>query len=242
MILLCLAADEAEERVVKSGIFGFILGILTVGIVLAVLAYSSGGDIAKGDFVKYKLTKITPHSEETLFEFDIKNSPKKSKKNSVTISAAPLGGKCVIKLGKRICFTAPFKPKPLTLAQCEKQKSKLGIKNCYYSVDYWAGAVSKCGGVKYMPSMEELGLIAGAFYQGNPYIGEKRSVELLKYNPEVVNLLGLKDDNFCLWSNEEYGTIGVSASGRCFFPSYTHFFVDYYRKFNSISAVCLTEE
>ena len=204
----------------KSGIFGFILGILTVGIVLAVLAYSSGGDIAKGDFVKYKLTKITPHSEETLFEFDIKNSPKKSKKNSVTISAAPLGGKCVIKLGKRKCFTAPFKPKPLTLAQCEKQ----------------------CGGVKNMPSMEELGLIAGAFYQGNPYIGEKRSVELLKYNPEVVNLLGLKDDNFCLWSNEEYGTIGVSASGRCFFPSYTHFFVDYYRKFNSISAVCLTEE
>ncbi len=226
----------------KSGIIGFIFGILAVGLVLLGLALHSGTKVATGETVKYKLTKITAHSEETLFEFDIKNKPKKLKRNEVVISAAPLGGRCVIRLGNKKCYTAPFTPKPLTMAQCERQKAKLGIKNCYYPVDYWAGAVSKCGGVKNLPSMEELGLIASAFYVGEPYIGEHNSVENLKYKSDVVNLLGLKEDNFCLWSNYEYGNIGVSASGRCFFPSYTHYFVDYYRKFNSISAVCLTEE
>ena len=93
-----------------------------------------------------------------------------------------------------------------------------------------------------MPSMRELAMIASAFYKGSPAIGERKSIENLAYNSDAVKVLNLRENNFCLWSGEEYGNLGLSASGRCFFPSYTHFFVDYYKKFDSVMAVCLTND
>lgn len=217
--------------------------ILVSGIVLAVLiVYAAATQASHGKTVKYKLTKITENSEETIFEINLKNHPIKLKKEKVYISAAPDGGKCVIKLGSGKCFSEPFFPKPLKKSQCEAQKEKLGIKGCYYSNDYWAGAVKKCGGVNNMPTMDELAMIAGALYKGTPVIGEKKSVENLTYNSEIVKVLNLKENNFCLWAGEEYGKLGLSASGRCFFPSYTHFFIDYYKKFDSVMAVCLTDD
>lgn len=219
---------------------GFV-GLLCI-VLVGCFVYFAGTYSSNGKNVKYKLTKVTENSEETIFEINIKNHPIKFKKEKVYISAAPDGGKCIIKLGRGKCFSAPFYPRPITKSQCEFNKEKLGIKGCYYQKDYWAGAVKQCGGVNKMPSMSELAMIASAFYKGSPAIGERKSIENLAYNSDAVKVLNLRENNFCLWSGEEYGNLGLSASGRCFFPSYTHFFVDYYKKFDSVMAVCLTND
>lgn len=219
----------------------FIIIFALAFFVILIYGVFFSGNSSHGKTVKYRLVKVTENSEETLFEIDVKNKPRNNKREMVYISAAPKGGKCVIKLGSGKCFTQPFIPTPMSQSQCERQKEKLGIKVCHYVDDYWAGAVKKCGGVNNMPTMAELAFIAGALYKGTPVIGEKKSVENLSYNSENVKNLNLKENNFCLWSGEEFGKLGLSASGRCFFPSYTHFFIDYYRKFDTVSAVCLTE-
>ena len=70
---------------------------------------------------------------------------------------------CALDFGN-FCISAPFIPTPITKTECEKLKSSLGIKQCYYDKDYWSGAVKECGGVTKMPSMAQLGKIAQEMY------------------------------------------------------------------------------
>ena len=44
-----------------------------------------------------------------------------------------------------------FRPKPISLSECEKIKSKYGIPVCTVDGDYWVGAVVECGGVDKLP-------------------------------------------------------------------------------------------
>ena len=64
------------------------------------------------------------------------------------------------------CYTNPILPTPMTLAECEQavQEGTLGIKECYYENDYWAGAVKHCGGVQNMPTPAQLAEIATDLY------------------------------------------------------------------------------
>ena len=124
--------------------------------------------------------------------------------------ASGLGNNCAVEIGN-LCFSAPFKPTPLTFAECEAQKSALGIKKCCTTSyddcgnhDYWAGAVKQCGGVSKMPTMAQLAELASQMYVGNPSIGENEYKYGIQYAPNspVSKALGLTP-TFSLWSGEE---------------------------------------
>ena len=118
--------------------------------------------------------------------------------------ASGLGSSCAFEVNGT-CYTAPFKPTPMTKAECEAQKSTLGINDCYDNDDdYWAGAVKQCGGVSKMPTMAQLGELASQLYVGNPTIGakeDKRNIQF-DFNSSTAKSLGLTPV-FDLWSGEE---------------------------------------
>ncbi len=83
------------------------------------------------------------------------SKPNTSGKDLRAINVLSLGSKCAFEIGGT-CYGTPFFPTPLTKAECEAQKGDLGIYNCAYDNDYWAGAVKQCGGVNKMPTMAQL--------------------------------------------------------------------------------------
>ena len=134
--------------------------------------------------------------------------------------AGGLGSECSIELGGK-CLTAPFIPSPLTIAECEAEKGKLGIKECYnyyaYAQDYWAGAVKQCGGVSKMPTADDLAKLATELYKGNPTVGAKQSIYSgLQLDTSKASSLGFPGSGFNVWSGE------VLNRGSA-----------YYRRFNS---------
>ena len=65
---------------------------------------------------------------------------------------------CVLELGKT-CYYQPFKLNPseaMTFMECMDKGGSLGIKNCHYEKDYWAGIVKKCGGVNNLPNVDDM--------------------------------------------------------------------------------------
>ena len=139
-----------------------------------------------------------------VFEINGSKKPNKQNEDVALFNANGLGSSCAIELDGGKCFTAAFTPTPLTKAECEAQKDDLGIKECYYDNDYWAGAVKQCGGVGNMPTMADLGKIASAIYKGNPTVGAYNDVSNLTYESGTATSLGLPEPSFYLWSGEEY--------------------------------------
>ena len=130
--------------------------------------------------------------------------------------ASGLGSSCAFEVGST-CYTAPFTPTPMRIAECEAAvaEGKLGIKYCHYDPDYWAGAVKQCGGVSKMPTMAQLAELASQMYVGNPSIGAKETKYHIQYDPNspVSKSLGLTP-SFYLWSGEEFSP--YAAYGRDF--------------------------
>ncbi|MCI5888510.1 MAG: hypothetical protein MRZ62_03205, partial [Brachyspira sp.] len=156
-------------------------------------------------------------------------------------SASGLGSSCAIEIGS-LCLTAPFTPTPMTKAECEAQKSTLGIKECCptnwcYNSDYWAGAVKQCGGVSKMPTMAQLAELASQLYVGNPSIGAKEDKDNIQFdsNSSTAKALGLTP-YFYLWSGEERSS--SNAYNRSFKATLSYWF-NYYRYDSSNQAVCL---
>ena len=140
--------------------------------------------------------------------------------------ASGLGNNCAFEVNGT-CYTAPFTPTPLTFAECEAQKSALGIKECCtqhvcdYSGDYWAGAVKQCGGISKMPTMAQLGELASQLYVGNPSIGAKEDKYNIQFdsNSSTAKSLGLTP-SFFLWSGEEVNS--YTAYHRFFHSAYSY--------------------
>ncbi len=87
---------------------------------------------------------------------DIRNNHLVEKLGSETTCAIEVGGNC---------YTAPFTPAALTMAECAELKDSLGITNCYFSdEDYWGGAVKACGGVQNIPTVAQMKEIANILY------------------------------------------------------------------------------
>ena len=94
-----------------------------------------------------------------------------AKPNSINKDLRSMGavikGNCAFKAGST-CFQAPFAANsPMSLADCEAQKSALGIDACYYDGDYWAGAVAVCGGTTKMATLADAAKIASYIYDIN---------------------------------------------------------------------------
>ena len=134
-----------------------------------------------------------------LYDTDGFKTPNTSGKDLRAINVLSLGSTCAFELGGT-CFGTLFTPTPLTKAECEQLKGDLGIKECYYETDSWAGAVKTCGGVSKMPTSAQLAEIANYLFN-TAEIGATQSIFDLTLDIDKANKLGL--NNF-IWSGEEY--------------------------------------
>ena len=148
------------------------------------------------------VTNATSNCVAAVFEINGKKKPNKQNEDVALFNANGLGSSCAIEIDEK-CFGAPFTSTPMTKAECEAQKDDLGIKECNYDYDYWAGAVKQCGGVQNLPTLADLGKIASAIYKGNPSVGAKETVINLTYESGTATSLGLPEPTFYLWSGEE---------------------------------------
>ena len=134
-------------------------------------------------------------------------------------------------------WSCPFYPTPISRTECDAalREGKLGIKECYYEGDYWAGAVKQCGGINKMPTMDDLAKIASLIYKGNPTVGAYKDVYNLTYESGTATSLGLPEPLFLLWSGEEFAE--HNAYIRSFHPTGTICTFDL-RGYSSKQAIC----
>ena len=180
-----------------------------------------------------------------VFDWNGGAKPNKLGDDVITLGmASGLGNNCAFEVNGT-CYTAPFTPTPLTEAECEAQKSALGIKECCpwcRNRDYWAGAVKACKDQgKKLPTMAQLAELASQMYVGNPSIGAINDESYIKFDPNssVSKALGLKP-SFALWSGNEYRS--EKAYSRYFGTTFTQaLWTNVYRNDSFYQAVCLGE-
>ena len=179
-----------------------------------------------------------------VFDWNGSSKPNKLGEDILTIGlAAGLGTDCAIELNGK-CFTAPVVAPPLTLAECEAEKSKLGIKECCSGNrwcnkegDYWAGAVKQCGGVSKMPTDEDLAELAKVLYNTSN-INSSGETYGLTLDTSKASSMGFNlgyYEKFFVWSGKEYHS--SSAYYRGFYSSYTE--RSDFGRYASYQAVCI---
>ena len=173
-----------------------------------------------------------------VFDWNGSSKPNKLGEDILTIGlAAGLGKDCAIEVNGK-CFTAPFiAATPLTRAECEAEKDKLGIKYCNYDQDYWAGAVKQCGGVSKMLTADELTELAKVLYNTSS-INSSPSIIGLTLDTSKASSLGFTGSSFSVWAEEEYGS--SNAYSRYFTSSYTRWSYDL-RDDSGYQAMCISD-
>ena len=156
-----------------------------------------------------------------LYDVDGFKNPNTQNKDLRSINVSSLGGSsCSFEVGG-ICFGTLFQPTALTAAECEAQKGELGISECYYDPDYWAGAVKACHDQgKRLPNDSELTTLANDLY-GETIGGGDAEEVLATMDTDKASSYGipLTDmgggiSGFGLWSGQE--TDARYAHGRVF--------------------------
>ncbi len=173
-------------------------------------------------------TNATAGCVAAVFEINGNGRPNTFRKDVIAFNANGLGSACSIEIDGK-CFGAAFSPTPMTYAECAGENAtsaeheteagsyakSLGISKCFYTNDYWAGAVKQCNGIQNMPTMADLGKIVSLLYEGNPSVGAKQDVFNLTYNNKASQY-GLPEPHFSIWSGDEYDTLGYYAYLRAF--------------------------
>ncbi len=127
---------------------------------------------------------------------------------------------------------------PLTKAECETQKGELGINECYWNNDYWAGAVKACGGVSNMPSPDQLTQLANYIY--NTDVSSSGTTNSLAMDTtKAAHFLSASQysNQFYVWSGPESSY--DCAGSRYFTPTYTGWGGYSSRYTSNTLAVCL---
>ena len=194
------------------------------------------------DVITVGETGIGTNCLAILYDVDGFKNPNTEGKDLKNLNVTSLGGSnCAIELSDGTCFTAPFIPTPLTLAECEAQKGELGISECYYDGDYWAGAVKACHDMgSSLPSQEQLDQLARDLYPGTEISSTLyESSSGTRDNDLAVSMgfISSPGNTFWLWSSEE--TSKYLAYYRGFYSTSTNR-NNYYRT-NGHQAVCLAE-
>ena len=174
-----------------------------------------------------------------VFDWNGGAKPNKLGDDVLTLGVASgLGSSCAFEVNGT-CYTAPFTPTPMTKAECEAQKDKLGIKYCRTDDrDYWGGAVKACKDQgKQLPSHSDLDEIAKALYP-NQTINSNGNSSNLVYTAGTATSLGLPEPYFYLWSGEEYSS--YDAYRRHFNPT-SSFWGYGGRGSSAFQAVCIGE-
>ena len=177
-----------------------------------------------------------------VFDWNGSSKPNKLGEDILTIGlAAGLGTDCAFEVNGK-CFTAPFTPTPLTRAECNAEKDKLGIKQCCpdwtcNGEDYWAGAVKQCGGVSKMPTRADLTELAKVVYNTSN-INSSGYTNNLTLDTSKASSMGFTGSTFYVWSGEEEDS--YSAYFRYFSSPRTAWFY-VYRYGSYVPAVCLAD-
>ncbi len=100
-----------------------------------------------------------------LYDVQGYTKPNTAGKDLRNTNVLALGSKkaCDVEFGGS-CWTIVGQPTPISKQDCEDLKSELGIKACYEDDDYWAGAVKQCGGIKNMPTLDQLAQLVTQIY------------------------------------------------------------------------------
>ena len=190
----------------------------------------------------------TSNSMAILYDVSGNKNPNTNGKDIAGINVTELAGTtgCMIPdLADTMCITQILAPdtgySPMTLEECNQAVSEgtLGIKQCYYSGDYWAGAVKACGGTSNMPTMEQLGQLATYVYNYDGTIGAQQDVSGLTLDTEKASqfLSALSGSAiFYVWSGQEYRQ--NNAYSRYFYFTFTNWY-GYSRLYNDRLAVCV---
>ena len=144
-----------------------------------------------------------------LYDVDGFKNPNTQNKDLRSINVSSLGGSsCSFEVGG-ICFGALFKPTALTAAECEAQKGELGINECFFGADYWAGAVKACADQgKRLPTDAELTTLANDLYGqtigGDVYVEATMNTDKTSsYGITLTDIGGGGVSGFLLWSGQE---------------------------------------
>ena len=183
-----------------------------------------------------------------LYDVDGFKNPNTQNKDLRSINVSSLGGSsCSFEVGG-ICFGTLFKPTALTLAECEAQKGELGINECYYEADYWAGAVKTCHDQgKRLPNDSELTTLANDLY-GETIGGGDGEAVYATMNTDKASSYGIPltdfgggDSGFSLWSGQE--TDARHAHDRAFASvgTYWHSIGNRDNSYPVLWAVCVGE-
>ena len=173
-----------------------------------------------------------------VFDWNGGAKPNKLGDDVITLGmASGLGSSCAFEVNGT-CYTAPFTPTPMTKAECEAQKDALGIRECGYERDYWAGAVKACKDQgKKLPTGAQLAELASQLYVGNPTIGAEQNKDNIQFdsNSSTAKSLGLTPD-FFIWSGEEHNP--YDACTRNFYTTRSTWY-NFARATSRVQAVCL---
>ena len=133
---------------------------------------------------------------------------------------------------------------PMTLDECNQAVSEgtLGIKQCYYSSDYWAGAVKACGGINNMPTESQLIDLAKYVYNTDSINGGTSITYATLDTTKAAQFLSALPDSssgwIYVWSGQEYSQYG--AYTRFFYFTSTSWFSNS-RDNSNLLAVCIGE-
>ena len=138
-----------------------------------------------------------------LYDVDGYKTPNTQSKDLRGINIISLGSNCLFEIDG-VCFTAPIRNIGMSFADCEQQKTELGIKECYCDPDYWAGAVQFCGGIDKMMSVEQLGKLASILYNTDEPITQN-TYNLTLDRDKAISYYGLPNNSngWYIWSNKE---------------------------------------
>ena len=184
------------------------------------------------------LTNPSASCVAAVYEINGTGKPNKLSNDVVLFNANKLGNACAFEVNGK-CFTGFKQYQPLTKAECEAAvaEGNLGIKECRYDDDYWAGAVKQCGGVSKMPTADDLAKLASQLYKGNPSIGAEQAYNG-QWDQDAATSLGFTSPNFWLWSGEEGYNGGAYERN---FGSMYSFYSGFYRGGSGGQAVCLSD-
>ena len=188
-----------------------------------------------------------------LYDVSGNKNPNTNGKDIDKINVSELKGVagCMIpELKDTMCISQILAPgtgySPMTLEECNQAVSdgELGIKACYYSSDYWAGAVKACGGIDNMPTMAQLGELATYVYNHDSTIGAQEDISsgLTLNTTKASQFLSASPGQsfgwFYVWSGQEYSSDFAYTR---YFCSTGTLLANNYRLGSDFLAVCLDQ-
>ena len=115
------------------------------------------------------------------------------------------GESCVYQLPNGTCFGNAFKPTALSKEDCIKEQNELQIRECYWDLDYWAGAVKQCGGLDKLANPDQVAEIMNYIYNTDKIVafGSEVSANLDYEKANELGFIVTTGSSFTIWNNSE---------------------------------------